>query len=110
MEQKRKRMEELVVQLNKAARVYYQESNEIMTNQEYDQLYDELETLEKELQTYGYQLMLALNYGNKNVLKKNIQMFLSMRTNAFMYIPNSTMAETYPLIQKNGAYALQLFL
>ena len=49
MEQKRKRMEELVAQLNKAARVYYQESNEIMTNQEYDQLYDELETLEKEL-------------------------------------------------------------
>ena len=49
MEQKRKRMEELVAQLNQAARVYYQESNEIMTNQEYDQLYDELEALEKEL-------------------------------------------------------------
>ncbi len=42
-------MEELVVQLNKAARVYYQESNEIMSNQEYDKLYDELEALEKEL-------------------------------------------------------------
>ncbi len=42
-------MEELVAQLNKAARVYYQESNEIMSNQEYDQLYDELEALEKEL-------------------------------------------------------------
>lgn len=49
MEAKRKRMEELVAQLNKAARVYYQESNEIMPNQEYDQLYDELEALEKEL-------------------------------------------------------------
>ncbi len=42
-------MEELVAQLNKAARVYYQESNEIMSNQEYDKLYDELEALEKEL-------------------------------------------------------------
>lgn len=49
MEAKRKRMEELVAQLSKAARVYYQESNEIMPNQEYDQLYDELEALEKEL-------------------------------------------------------------
>lgn len=49
MEAKRKRMEELVVKLNKAARVYYQESSEIMSNQEYDQLYDELEALEKEL-------------------------------------------------------------
>lgn len=49
MEQKRRRMEELVASLNKAARVYYQESNEIMSNQEYDQLYDELEALEKEL-------------------------------------------------------------
>ncbi|MDO4745748.1 MAG: NAD-dependent DNA ligase LigA [Bacillota bacterium] len=49
MEQKRKRMEELVAVLNKAARVYYQESSEIMSNREYDQLYDELEALEKEL-------------------------------------------------------------
>lgn len=49
MESKRKRMEELVAILNKASRVYYQESNEIMSNQEYDRLYDELEALEKEL-------------------------------------------------------------
>ena len=42
MEAKRKRMEELVAQLNKAARVYYQEADEIMSNQEYDKLYDEL--------------------------------------------------------------------
>jgi len=49
MEAKRKRMEELVAQLNKAARVYYQEADEIMSNQEYDKLYDELEALEKEL-------------------------------------------------------------
>ena len=49
MENKRKQMEELVAYLNKAARVYYQESNEIISNQEYDKLYDELESLEKEL-------------------------------------------------------------
>ena len=45
---KRKLMEEKVDFLNKAARVYYQESNEIISNQEYDRLYDELEALEKE--------------------------------------------------------------
>lgn len=39
---KRKLMEEKVAFLNKAARVYYQESNEIISNQEYDRLYDEL--------------------------------------------------------------------
>ncbi|WP_051671482.1 NAD-dependent DNA ligase LigA [Oribacterium sp. P6A1] len=42
------RMKELVKTLNEAARVYYQEGNEIMSNFEYDRLYDELETLEKE--------------------------------------------------------------
>lgn len=42
-------MEKLVAQLNNAARVYYQESGEIMSNREYDRLYDELEALEKEL-------------------------------------------------------------
>lgn len=49
MEAKRKRMEDLVTQLNKAARVYYQGTDEIMSNQEYDKLYDELESIEKEL-------------------------------------------------------------
>lgn len=49
MEQKRKRMEELVAELNGAARAYYQESREIMANHEYDRLYDELEALEREL-------------------------------------------------------------
>ena len=42
-------MEELVALLNKAAGVYYQGTDEIMSNQEYDLLYDELEALEKEL-------------------------------------------------------------
>ena len=42
------RMKELVKKLNEAARVYYVEGNEIMSNFEYDRLYDELEALEKE--------------------------------------------------------------
>ena len=42
------RMKELVQILRSASRAYYQESSEIMSNFEYDRLYDELETLEKE--------------------------------------------------------------
>ncbi len=42
-------MQELVEQLNKAGRAYYQEAEEIMSNYEYDKLYDELLALEKEL-------------------------------------------------------------
>ncbi len=48
MEDKRKLMEERVAFLNKAARAYYQEDKELISNQEYDRLYDELEALEKE--------------------------------------------------------------
>ena len=46
---KKDRMLELVEILNKAGRAYYQESAEIMSNREYDELYEELEGLEKEL-------------------------------------------------------------
>ncbi|HBA62863.1 MAG TPA: DNA ligase (NAD(+)) LigA [Lachnospiraceae bacterium] len=49
MVEKRRRMEELVTLLNEAGRAYYQEAAEIMSNQKYDQLYDELVELEKEL-------------------------------------------------------------
>ncbi len=48
MEDKRKLMEEKVAYLNKAARAYYQESRELISNQEYDTLYDELQALEEE--------------------------------------------------------------
>lgn len=48
MENSVKRMKELVQILNDASRAYYQESREIMTNFEYDKLYDELVMLEKE--------------------------------------------------------------
>ena len=42
------RMQELVGILNQASKAYYAENREIMSNFEYDRLYDELENLEKE--------------------------------------------------------------
>ncbi|MDE6960778.1 MAG: NAD-dependent DNA ligase LigA, partial [Lachnospiraceae bacterium] len=41
------RMKELTDQLRDAAKAYYQEDREIMSNLEYDRLYEELEDLEK---------------------------------------------------------------
>ena len=49
MELKKQRMQELVELLNRASKAYYQEADEIMSNFEYDKLYDELLELEKEL-------------------------------------------------------------
>lgn len=46
MEEKMKRMRELVDLLNRARRAYEQEDTEIMSNYEYDRLYDELQELE----------------------------------------------------------------
>ena len=41
-EDKTKRIRELIGTLRAAGRAYYQESREIMSNYEYDKLYDEL--------------------------------------------------------------------
>ena len=63
------RMKELVELLNKAGRAYYQEDREIISNYEYDKLYDELVSLEKETgivfansptQNVGYEVVSAL--------------------------------------------------
>ncbi len=51
MEDKLKRMEELVDLLNEASIQYYQYSSPIMSDYEYDKLYDELVALENETQT-----------------------------------------------------------
>lgn len=48
MSEKLNEMRKLVEQLNKANQAYYQEDREIMSNLEYDRLYDELIKLEKE--------------------------------------------------------------
>lgn len=42
------RMKELIDNLNAASKAYYQESREVMSNKEYDALYDELVQLESE--------------------------------------------------------------
>lgn len=48
MEDKLHQMKELVNKLNLAGKAYYQEDKEIMSNYEYDALYDQLVALEKE--------------------------------------------------------------
>lgn len=48
MKDRIKRMKELVSILREAGKAYYQESREIMSNLEYDRLYDELCSLEQE--------------------------------------------------------------
>lgn len=48
MDKKIERMKNLISILDKAASVYYQGTDEIMSNYEYDRLYDELVSLEKE--------------------------------------------------------------
>ena len=48
MNEKILRMKELAEVLSRAGRAYYQEDREIMSNFEYDRLYDELSALEQE--------------------------------------------------------------
>lgn len=48
MEEKIRRIKELTALLTEAGKAYYQESRELMSNYQYDQLYDELAGLEKE--------------------------------------------------------------
>ena len=44
--EKQERIKELVIKLNEAARAYYQEDRDVMSNLEYDALYVELASLE----------------------------------------------------------------
>lgn len=46
--EKRSRMKELAAILNDASQAYYAQDTEIMSNYEYDRLYDELAALEEE--------------------------------------------------------------
>ena len=68
-ESKIARMKELIPVLNQAAKAYYTENRELMSNLEFDALYDELEALEKETgvilassptQTVGYEAVSEL--------------------------------------------------
>ncbi|MBE5979565.1 MAG: NAD-dependent DNA ligase LigA [Paenibacillaceae bacterium] len=69
MDEKLKRIKELILLLQEAGKAYYQESREIMSNYEYDRLYDELAALEEETgivlsnsptQNVGYQVLSEL--------------------------------------------------
>ena len=69
MDEKLKRIKELILLLQEAGKAYYQESLEIMSNYEYDRLYDELAALEEETgivlsnsptQNVGYQVLSEL--------------------------------------------------
>lgn len=69
MDGKLNRMKELISLLSEAGKAYYQESREIMSNYEYDKLYDELQELETETgvilsksptQNVGYQALSEL--------------------------------------------------
>lgn len=64
-----KRMKELIEVLNQASKSYYQENDEVMSNLEYDAMYDELVALENKLNTVlsgspteqvGYELLSSL--------------------------------------------------
>lgn len=66
---KREQIKELVKKLNEASRAYYKDDVEIMSNLEYDKLYDQLEKLEKETgivlansptQKVGYEVLQSL--------------------------------------------------
>jgi len=69
MDEKINRIKELITLLQEAGKAYYQESREIMSNYEYDRLYDELAALEEETgivlsnsptQNVGYQVLSEL--------------------------------------------------
>ena len=68
------RMKELIHTLNEAGKAYYQQNKEVMSNLEYDKMYDELLELEKKTNTVlsnsptihvGYELMTALEKEDK---------------------------------------------
>ena len=69
MEQKKERLKDLVELLNQASKAYYQDAEEMMSNYEYDKLYDELVALEEETglvlsnsptQNVGYEILSEL--------------------------------------------------
>ncbi len=65
------RMKELIAILSKASKAYYAEDNEIMSNFEYDKLYDELVTLEKKTGTVlAGSLTMKVGYEAVNELPK----------------------------------------
>ena len=74
MNNKIERMQELIKILNEASISYYQHSISLMTDYEYDKLYDELVELEKEtieviMKEIGEKLKEIFKFDNKNKSK-----------------------------------------
>ena len=69
------RMKELIIILQEAAKAYYAEDREIMSNFEYDKLYDELVKLEEEtgLTRVMRELVLTDNSGASEYVKGKAQ-------------------------------------
>ena len=74
MNKKIERINELVKTLNEAAKAYYQSTKEIMTNFEYDALYDELLSLE------------LFKIVEENVLDYTITNFVESNENVLRYV------------------------
>ena len=55
------RMKELIQILNEAGKAYYQQDKEVMSNLEYDKMYDELLELEKKTNTTVQRSMSDMN-------------------------------------------------
>lgn len=71
MIEKVNRIKELVQKLNEASKAYYQEDREIMSNYEYDKLYDELQKLEEETNiVYGNSPTVSVGYELLSSLEK----------------------------------------
>ena len=92
MEDIRKRIDELTAQLNEASRAYYDDASEIMTNYEYDELYDELLRLEAESgyvpedspsQNVGYTVQSELPKEQKKNMKPPCFLWIRRKTGKF---------------------------
>ena len=82
------RMKELAEILQNASKAYYQEDREIMSNREYDELYDELVRLEEEggtvltgspTVTVGYEAVDELPKEAQDVYKRQVKDRTSVR-------------------------------
>ena len=85
------RIKELVVLLNKAGKSYYSEGREIMSNYEYDKLYDELVQKKAEGKEFNfYHFKVDLN-GGPCVYKR-----ISGCGAGFEYVAITPQGEVYP--------------
>ena len=82
-------IKELVQKLNEAAKAYYQEDREIMSNREYDALYDQLEKMERKQESF-WQTAQLLMWGMRQSMycqrkRMSLQCFrwIRLRTETF---------------------------